>query len=36
MINAGISVVFCPETENDLRANKTTSLNKINSGNHIH
>ena len=26
-------IVSCPETQNDLRANKTTSRNEINSGN---
>ena len=28
-----ISIVSCPETQNHIRANKTTSHNKINSGN---
>ena len=28
-----IPIVSCPETQNHIRANKTTSHNKINSGN---
>ena len=33
MPNTDRPIVFCPETQNHLRANKTTSCNKINSGN---
>ena len=32
-VNIDRPTVCCPETENDLRANKTTSRNKTNSGN---
>ena len=33
MPNTDRPIVSCPETQNHLRANKTTSRNKINSGN---
>ena len=33
MPNTDRPIVFCPETQNHFRANKTTSRNKINSGN---
>ena len=33
VINNERSIVFCPETHNNLIANKTTSRNKINNGN---
>ena len=33
MPNTDGPIVSCPETQNHLRANKTTSHNKINSGN---
>ena len=33
MPNTDRPIVSCPETQNDLRANKTTSRNKFNSGN---
>ena len=33
MPNNDRPIVFCRETQNHLRANKTTSRNKINSGN---
>ena len=33
MPNTNRSIASCPETQNHLRANKTTSRNKINSGN---
>ena len=33
MPNTDRPIVSCPETQNDLRANKTISRNKINSGN---
>ena len=32
VINNDRSIVFCPETHNNLIANKTTSRNKINNG----
>ena len=33
MSNTDRPVISCPETPNNFRANKTTSRNKINSGN---
>ena len=33
MTNTDRPIVSCPETQRNLRANKTTSCNKINSGN---
>ena len=33
MTNTDRPTVSCPETQSNLRANKTTSCNKINSGN---
>ena len=35
MPNTDRPIVSCPETQNNLRANKTTSRNKINSGNSV-
>ena len=33
MPNTDRPIVSCPKAQNDLRANKITSCNKINSGN---
>ena len=33
MRNTDRPIVSCPETQNNLRVNKTTSRNKINNGN---
>ena len=33
MPNTHRPIVSCPETQNDLQANKITSRNKVNSGN---
>ena len=33
MSNTDRPINFCPGTQNDLRANNTTSRNKTNSGN---
>ena len=33
MANTDRPIIFCPETQSDVRANKRTSRSKINSGN---